>query len=203
MTSVANVEKAHTVVYHYTTQRGLEGILRSQSLHATHYKHLNDQSELSILKSKLEADFGPHIHEFAQRFAVEHPKFQTDVVDAGDLDSFVAAECANATRILYNVTLGVDRDRKYFDPYILSFCSHDSDYEKDNGLLSQWRGYGSGGGYAIVINTAGLVEAFTREATHSAFTSAFFGDIIYDDDAKGFDAEFGDLPGVCKCRGAL
>jgi hypothetical protein len=44
---------------------------------------------------------------------------------------------------LYEITFGSDSHEPFFDPYIASFCSHDGDdleYERENGLLSQWRG---------------------------------------------------------------
>jgi len=45
------------------------------------------------------------------------------------------------------------------EPFIASFCSHanDQSYEKENGLLSQWRGYGNDGGFCIIFDTAALV----------------------------------------------
>ena len=50
-------------------------------------------------------------------------------------------------------------------PFIVSFCSHAADqlYEKDHGLLSQWRGYGGDGGYCIVFDTLKLAELLGLE----------------------------------------
>jgi hypothetical protein len=49
-------------------------------------------------------------------------------------------------------------------PYIVSFCTHARDaYAREQGLLSQWRGYGGGGGYCIVLDTAAMVDLLQRE----------------------------------------
>ena len=39
----------------------------------------------------------------------------------------------------------------YGDPYLVCFCT-------SGDLLSQWRGYGAGGGYALGLNSAGLAD---------------------------------------------
>ena len=43
----------HPEVYHYTSAQGLQGILSSQTLFATHYDYLNDGSELRLLREAL------------------------------------------------------------------------------------------------------------------------------------------------------
>jgi hypothetical protein len=50
-------------------------------------------------------------------------------------------------------------------PFIASFCSHvnDQSYEKENGLLSQWRGYGKDGGFCIVFDTTAFVTIVEAE----------------------------------------
>ena len=49
------------------------------------------------------------------------------------------------------------------DPFVASFCSHanDQSYEKENGLLSQWRGYSNE--FCVVFDTAALVTLLTAE----------------------------------------
>jgi hypothetical protein len=63
--------------------------------------------------------------------------------------------------IMYRVTF----DNLSCEPFIASFCSHVDDqvYEQENGLLSQWRGYGNDGGFCIVFDTAELVQLLTKE----------------------------------------
>jgi hypothetical protein len=50
-------------------------------------------------------------------------------------------------------------------PFIAPFCTHvnDQSYEKENGLLSQWRGYGKDGGFCIVFDTTAFVTILEAE----------------------------------------
>jgi hypothetical protein len=40
------MEEEHDELFHYTDREGLEGILRSQALHATHFRDLKDKEEM-------------------------------------------------------------------------------------------------------------------------------------------------------------
>ena len=42
------------VLYHYTTRAGLEGILRSGGLHATHRKDMNDKGEFAFARKRID-----------------------------------------------------------------------------------------------------------------------------------------------------
>ncbi len=57
------VSEENKRLYHYTTWDGLVGILKNQSLWATHYKFLNDYSETLLLKDKLIELTRPIIHQ--------------------------------------------------------------------------------------------------------------------------------------------
>src|SRR5258708_2396783 len=48
-------------LHHYTTFAGLEGIVKSNSLWATHYSSLNDSSEILFVKSFLAEELKKHI----------------------------------------------------------------------------------------------------------------------------------------------
>jgi hypothetical protein len=193
-TKILDVWEEHPEVFHYTTQAGLQGILESQALRATHYKYLNDQTELNAVAPKLRVGIRPHVLKFAQQLSIRNQKFRREVVDQGRLNSFVDSEVATMINALQRVTLGEDGRRKFFEPYICSFCSHKLLYEISNGLLSQWRAYGGGGGYALVFDTKRLTEVFQSETDRYHFSSGFFGDVVYDGDDEKFDEEFKDLP---------
>ena len=66
---------------------------------------------------------------------------------------------------LYKVTYEGAGSIPFSSPFITSFCSHSADqsYEQENGLLSQWRGYGGDGGYCIVFDTAALGALLGKE----------------------------------------
>jgi hypothetical protein len=48
--------------------------------------------------------------------------------------------------------------------YVVSFCTTDHEWISKNGLLSQWRGYGLDGGYALVFDTQGLDSLLPAES---------------------------------------
>jgi hypothetical protein len=62
----------------------------------------------------------------------------------------------------------------------------------ENGLLSQWRGYGKDGGYALVFDTKKLMEAQKEFGENKKSGDLFNGNVVYssaDDEAfsKGFE----------------
>jgi hypothetical protein len=69
-------------------------------------------------------------------------------------------------------------------PHITSFCSHakDMSYERENGLLSQWRGYGNVGAFALVFETAILEKMLDEDYNAHAYVHEEFFDVHYDRD---------------------
>jgi hypothetical protein len=67
--------------------------------------------------------------------------------------------------------------------YVLSFVgSPTNSYVKENGLLSQWRGYGTSQGYALVFETKKLEIMFESEFQSFAYEAAFLSDAVYGPD---------------------
>lgn len=67
--------------------------------------------------------------------------------------------------------------------YILSFCGeHKNPHVNRNGLLSQWRGYGTGGGFALVFNTEKLEKILDLEVQRYEYSTLLFADLVYSDD---------------------
>jgi len=112
---------------HYTSADGLHGILTSQTLRATHYAFMNDQQEFQyFLNTQL-----PHVLEAC-----------SDVVDPAKQNEFIEYFHKN----IREATLQLHQ------PYFFSMCKGASERIREHGLLSQWRGYGKDGGYAIVFS---------------------------------------------------
>ncbi|MDR3754013.1 MAG: DUF2971 domain-containing protein [Terracidiphilus sp.] len=128
-------------LFHYTTQTGLDGILTSDSIWATHYRFLNDSMErrygLTLFKEAL--------------FRVAFKKF-------GALD-------ASNTLVDYFEQTTTD----VLDAYIVSFCT-DTGEDVDGGdRLSQWRGYSRGAqGYCLVFDL-GLTSEFHAATPQASF----------------------------------
>jgi hypothetical protein len=73
------------------------------------------------------------------------------------------------------------------DHYVTAFCTASDVWVSQNGLLSQWRGYGQDGGYAIVFNTNGLSSLLENDAKHyhDSEETLVFGDVQYDEGIEG------------------
>src|SRR4051812_14391758 len=167
------ISEAHDELYHYTTAQGLEGVLRSQQLWGTHVGYLNDAEEhVGFFVRRL-----PKLLEGPSREAVtelmQTPKGQSAIENMGGpehaIDDF-RRHLADAARA---VTFEIN------EPYVLSFCSGDVSRTRHDGLLSQWRGYGTDGGYAIVFDSAMLEELLDQEVRAFEYQFANFADVDY------------------------
>lgn len=129
MTSAGLPEKP-SLLYHYTTPEGLKGILQSGALWATEVRYLNDASELD------------YALQFARKeldeFLFDHPP-----------STSALQKLAGQLRLALHS--GEAKWREEFLCFVVCFCE-----EAD--LLSQWRGYGTGGGYAVGLD----VDAWER-----------------------------------------
>lgn len=159
----------HPELHHYTTARGLEGIIRTNTLWATYFKELNDAKELQMARL-------PLVEEISSAFFIllkERQKHSLRVRRAKKSESLIsvakklAIDFVNSHHIIAFDGTGFGKS-PFADAFVCSFCSHigDHDYERVNGLLSQWRGYGGAeheGRFAIVFDTGGLDELLSRE----------------------------------------
>jgi len=179
----------HPELFHYTSRQGLVGILASQKIWATHYKFLNDSSELQVMRVELAERLFP----FLQKILVERHlgsglKEKTKMRKAGGPRAIARVEAERVAASYYS-TMFEDSPfgRAVAVPYITSFCAHtlDQKYEQKNGLLSQWRGYARGG-YAIVFDTRKLCDLYGLETEKYYYTNAQIGDVVYQGDKEGF-----------------
>lgn len=65
--------------------------------------------------------------------------------------------------------------------YVTSFCFARPGIESANGLLSQWRGYGIDGGYALIFDTKRLNELCVKENENYQHAFFSFSDVDYHD----------------------
>ncbi len=118
------------IIYHYTTQDGLLGILRESALWATKIQYLNDTSEL--IEAMHVAD--TMVTQFLRQLDID------DIKDKEEKKEI-------ALRILDDI-----RDYEHTNICVASFCARGD-------LLSQWRGYGvSGSAYSIGFDREMLVK---------------------------------------------
>ncbi len=159
------VEK-HPELHHYTTRAGLEGIWTTNSLWATHFSRLSDSSEIVLLKDPLIAALEAPVRREIIKNQHDSLRLRRFVKMRGGVSAY-AHEAARkfVDAIFASAFTGAGVVRPMAEPFISSFCSHANDhqYEQANGLLSQWRGYGVQGRYALVFDTQRLDHLLARE----------------------------------------
>ncbi|MFZ3017790.1 MAG: DUF2971 domain-containing protein [Gallionella sp.] len=166
---MTEVSKLHGELFHYTSMDAFESIYKSQTFWATHYTNLNDSSEFQIFRRKLEEFIRPDI----RRILVERG------YGADDIDSKVEQVVAIHLDDLHHRTFGECGLQEVF---ISSFCTHEKEsVAARHGLLSQWRGYGAGGGVAIVLDTRGIEEQMAHEQYIFDHSESYMGNVLYDD----------------------
>jgi hypothetical protein len=186
---MTDVWEEHPEVYHYTTMAGLNGILDSGTLRATYFPFLNDANEIYQIKPRIEQAAIPimtRVYETAAASAERRRRMEAD----GGIPSLAEHDALATVKGLYDVTLGLNGGVRFLQPFIVSFCTHTEDYEKKNGLLSMWRGYGRESGYAIVFDTKALWGLVLEEVKRYRYDMPMMGDAIYDTSPEIFEKEF-------------
>ena len=169
-------------LYHYTTWDGLLGILQTETLWATHYKFLNDYSEIVLFRDKLISLILPYVREAYEKLVKQSPHIEQKINLEGGLGHVIQHDAEVAVDAQYRATGD--------EIYIISFCGqHKNLYINNNGLLSQWRGYGAGGGFALVFSTLKLEEMLEIEAKKFEYGAMHVSDLIYSDDENRLKEE--------------
>lgn len=197
MSTETQVWDQHRFLFHYTTQAGVEGILNTQCLHATHYAHLNDEAEVTALQPKLLELAVQSAKEALEMLVGRSPDIGKQIGIDGGVDKIAKREAAVLVEKLYRLTFGGGDQKAATSPFIVSFCAHDENgYEFNHGLLSQWRAYGKNIGYALVFDAKKLGELFLEQGSINWTSGGHFSDVVYDGDDEKFKAEFS---GLLKC----
>ena len=172
-----SVVENHPQLWHYTTALGLHGILTSQQLWATNILYLNDAEEFTgFFDRKLLCILKEGVREGIAE-ALKTTEGVNFISTAGGPEAL--------EENLSNGLLGSLRSNTLnLKAYVTSFCCTPQTLDSDDGLLSQWRGYGSDGGYAIVFDTQGLYELLRDEQRRFFYSYVHWGDVdYYDGDA--------------------
>ena len=178
-----SVIEAYPQLWHYTTAQGLHGILTSQQLWATNIFYLNDAEEFTGFFDRKLLHL---LKEGVQDGIAEARKTKKGV-------SAIEAEGGSLAleKNLPNELLTTLRAATLSLPaYVTSFCYTPSEPDSEDGLLSQWRGYGKDGGYAIIFDTQGLDELLRDEQSRFFYSFGHWGDVDYYDGNSGTDAAY-------------
>jgi hypothetical protein len=169
-------------IFHYTDARGLIGIIGSGAIYATDYRYLNDSTEGGEIRKLL-----------LPILEAETAKVTARLVDEKLLSAdFYKEHSERGHRLqaegLYRAFARVAD--KVSPVFVSSFCRHDEGTEIfENGLLSQWRGFASGGGFAIEFDEDGIDTLAKRESEKYAFVGFKTEDVLYDRFERAFDAK--------------
>ena len=161
----------HEEVLHYTTAAGLHGIVSSKTLWASHSRFLNDTEEGVGFSTRILSE-------------ILRPAFKKHVEEAEDVAARVqAAEHLGVDLFehwLAKIVKGfTDAQLTAQDNYNTAFCTTEDKWISQHGLLSQWRGYGLDGGYAIVFDTKALVKLLNVEREMYFEEGWAWGDVQY------------------------
>jgi hypothetical protein len=171
----ADVPARHPELHHYTGKAGFEGIVSSNELWATHYADLNDTTEIIYLRDRLE-------HELAERYKMilrsrrrASARLDRAIAETGGLVRSAESVAADLVNSFYKSAFNPEDDAEISatasTPFIASLCTHtDEPYERENGLLSQWRGYGRTSGFCLVFDTLALAQMLGREFDAAAYS---------------------------------
>ena len=166
-------------VFHYTDTAGLQGILSNESLFATDYRYLNDAAEVGVVRDLLMPILESEIAEITPKLVEKKwlgKEFYTEYGAAGH-----GMQAESMYRALMRATDNVT------PLFVTSFCRHDEGSESfAHGLLSQWRGYGGSGGFAIEFDEDKFGELMQEESEQYAYVVLKWDDVRYD----GYDALF-------------
>jgi hypothetical protein len=195
--------KSNPELHHYTNRSGLEGICKTNSLWATHFSNLSDSSEIVLLKNPLAAALAALLQPLIMKRQREgswevrnHVKKQGGVeaaahdfasrcVEDGYKLAFTGGEVSPSAFAGGKVS-------RFAEPFICSFCSHANDqaYDQENGLLSQWRGYGGVGRYALVFDTRQLDELLSLEWQAHFWATLDIEKVVYFEGSETLEKEF-------------
>lgn len=170
------VAEAYPELLHYTSIAGLMGILQSDSLRATHSAFLNDSTEISLFFEKRLAkilESGIRAELIANPELRVLPQFASTPAEVDAVIKNYAIEMADVIKAT---------TERFNQPYLACFSAPANERIRSDGLLSQWRGYGKDGGYALVFDSKRLEELLISEASSFWYQNARWGDVHYHQD---------------------
>lgn len=151
--------QSHPKLVHYTSVDAFQKIFETQALWASHYATLNDKSEMTHIK-----------HVLYDRVDIILPELNSLLKRKDLSQDDIEKEKHFLVNVLYSDPIHERTRRQHFDPYVISFCTHehsdhdDMSYAQENGLLSQWIAYGGTAGCMVVFDTRNLYSLLREEA---------------------------------------
>lgn len=160
------------LLYHYTNQRGLLGILESKSIWATHLRYLNDTSEGQIVTQVVLDELNSRVNSDSMMQFFGLPLVEP------------AAKVKCDDEEIFGQGIAISSWVTSQDVFVTSFS------EKGN-LLSQWRAYSdASGGYSIgfsrsYLRAAGIRFLQNRQGRFYRDSDPLIGCRYYDEEEEG------------------
>ena len=189
------VSDEHAELFHYTSVSALRGILDSGMLWATQASHLNDTSEMRLFWVRLSERFTEHFEEEIRTLARKKPKIKRRIKARGGVRHVAQSEGKMMANLMRSRLLGDDDAEGSAIPFVFSFTKHSSNTaegrdHQQHGMLSQWRGYGSPEGVAIVFDTREIERLLGIEACLFDYFSCYLANVVYDSGGRSLTREF-------------
>ncbi len=155
MNKIANVENivcsastkaAHGELFHYTRAAGFEGIIRSQTLWASHYRDVTDPDEITLMRERLPQAVAPQF----EAIVADLNRHQRRLFQKAGGALSVAQNLSN---FYYGATFDGRARYSALEAFTCSFSTHamDDDFAREHEIRSQWDEYSTGGGFCVVL----------------------------------------------------
>ena len=189
------VSDEHSELFHYTSVSALRGILDSGVLWATQASHLNDTTEMKLVWGCLNDRLTNRFDEEFSKLARGNTDFERRIEHAGGVRHVAQCEGEMLANLMRSHLLGDDEAEGAAVPFVFSFTKHGGDtaqgrYRQQNGMLSQWRGYGGSEGVAIVFDTREIEGLLGLECCRFDYFSCYLATVVYDSDGLSLTQEF-------------
>lgn len=154
----------HPELFHYTGPDVLKHIVRGNTIWATHFRNLSDSKEITVLKE-------PLYHELVKLFDELVAARGRDVKRRFKHYGGAPPQARKFVDSIYKATFEIDDPNRAVDAFTTSFSTHsaDSEYERENGLESQWECYGKQG-FCIVFDTVQMCHILKAESDKHDWT---------------------------------
>lgn len=165
------------ILYHYTDILAAISIMQSGVLYFKHHQKMNDRTEFSYADGLL--------HEYAELALDEIFKKERTLGISLKGTKYNQAVKYESKKWIKTLSEGVNNDY-----YIFSSTQHTDSYDKENGSLVMWRGYGKDNGCAIVFDKEKLITLADDLQKNSRVFSTVDGKVAYLKEPKEIEKEF-------------
>jgi hypothetical protein len=191
-----SIAAQHPRLYHYTNAHSFRSIVTGNTFWGTYFEDLNNATEFRHMHGPLGEELGKRCVPIVEAFS-KRGTWEADIVRRhGGVSSSSRKVGKSLVTSLYKATFGKPFHENLSPCFVTSFCTHKPDgYVEDNGLLSQWRGYGNSidGSFCLVFDTRRFEALIEEERQAYQFAYIGLGIAHYYKDRKSMPPYFEEL----------